>query len=147
MIHRIMAIDFGTKQIGIAISDPLGITAQGISVIKHKNNKETLKEISQLVENYSVVKIILGNPIRFGGEPGTLHEEVAKFGEKLEKTTGLPVILLDERLTTLQADKFLISVDVRRDKRKEVIDKIAAQLLLQGYLDSLPKPVASENMD
>jgi putative Holliday junction resolvase len=139
-----MAIDFGLKQIGIAISDPLGITAQGICVIKHKNNKETFREISQLIEKFEVVQIILGNPIRFGGEAGTLHEEVAKFGEKLLKSTGLTVTLLDERLTTLQAEKFLISADVRRDKRSEVIDKIAAQMLLQGYLDSLPKAPRSD---
>jgi putative Holliday junction resolvase len=134
-----MAIDFGLKQIGIAVSDPLGITAQGVCVIKHKNNKETLRDISQLVEKFGVTRIILGNPIRFGGEQGSLGEEVAKFAEKLEKSTGLKVTFLDERLTTLQAEKFLISADVRRDKRREVIDKIAAQLLLQGYLDSIPK--------
>jgi putative Holliday junction resolvase len=139
MIPRIMAIDFGLKRIGVAVSDPLGITAQGITVIKHKNNKITLREISQLIIKFGVVQVVLGNPIRFGGEPGTLQETVENFGKKLSKATGVRVDLVDERLTTLQAEKMLVSADVRREKRREVIDMIAAQLLLQGYLDSLPK--------
>jgi putative Holliday junction resolvase len=139
MIPRIMAIDFGLKQIGVAVSDPLGITAQGITVIKHKNNKTTLREISQLIVKFGVVLVVLGNPIRFGGGPGTLQETVENFGKKLSKATGVEVALVDERLTTLQAEKMLVSADVSRGKRREVIDMIAAQLLLQGYLDSLPK--------
>ncbi|MBI3580634.1 MAG: Holliday junction resolvase RuvX [Nitrospinae bacterium] len=136
---RIMAIDFGLKQIGVAVSDPLGITAQGVTVIKHKNNKTTLREISQLIVNLGVVQVVLGNPIRFGGGAGTLQETVENFGKKLSDATGVKVVMVDERLTTLQAEKMLVSADVSRGKRREVIDKIAAQLLLQGYLDSLPK--------
>ncbi len=146
MIPRIMAIDFGLKRIGVAVSDPLGITAQGVMVIKHKNNKTTLREISQLIVNLGVVQVVLGNPIRFGGEPGTLQETVENFGKKLSDATGVKVVMIDERLTTLQAEKMLVSADVSRGKRREVIDMIAAQLLLQGYLDSLPnrQPYAAE---
>lgn len=136
-----MAIDFGLKQIGIAVSDPLGMTAQGVKVIKHKNNKETLREVTELIVKYEVARVLMGNPLRFGGGEGTIKEAVDNFAAKLHKSTGVPVTFVDERLTTLQAEKMLIASDVRRDKRKEVIDMIAAQLILQGYLDSLPKPL------
>lgn len=92
MIPRIMAIDFGLKQIGVAVSDPLGITAQGVTVIKHKNNKTTLREISQLIVKFEVVQIVLGNPIRFGGGPGTLQETVENFGKNCRRRPGSRLI-------------------------------------------------------
>lgn len=133
---RILAIDFGLKQVGLAVSDPLGITAQSLCVIKVQNNKETLAEVVKHIEKLGVTKIIMGNPLRFGGSPGTINEQIERFAVKLEGATGIKVVMVDERLTTLQAEKMLISADVRRSKRKEVIDKIAAQMLLQGYMDS-----------
>jgi putative Holliday junction resolvase len=133
-----MSIDFGLKQIGIAVSDPLGITAQGVCVIQNTNNKEITAAISKLIEKYGVTEIIMGNPIRFNMDPGTLDEKIKAFAKRLTKKTGLNVLLVDERLTTLQAEKMLVAADVRRDKRREVVDKVAAQMLLQSYLDSLP---------
>lgn len=137
--NRIMAIDFGLKRIGVAISDPMKITAQGLCVIESKSKKKDVEKLSQLVKEHSVNRIIVGKPVRFSGEEGTLGKQVEEFAGRLAGATGLEVILVDERLTTVQAERMLIDADVSRAKRKEVIDKVAAQYLLQGYLDSLPR--------
>lgn len=137
-IKKIMALDYGSKRIGVAASDPLGLTAQGVCVIERKNKKKDIAEIVALAEKLDVGEILMGKPMRMTGTPGTLQEEIERFAIALEKAAGRPVTLRDERFTTMQAERHLIAADVSREKRKGVIDKIAAQLLLQNYLDSLP---------
>jgi putative Holliday junction resolvase len=133
---RILAIDYGTKRIGLAVSDPLGITAQSVGVVMRKGKKKDIAEIKKVIEDRGVDKIVVGLPLNMNGSEGTLYGAVKKFGKKLEEALGLPVVYHDERLTTVQAEKVLLSGDVSRKKRRAVIDKIAAQLLLQNYLTS-----------
>ncbi len=137
-IKKIMALDYGSVRIGVAASDPLGYTAQGICVIERKNKKKDIAEIVALAQKLDVGEILMGKPMRMTGTPGTLQEEIERFAVALAKAANVPVTLRDERFTTVQAERHLIAADVSREKRKGVIDKIAAQLLLQNYLDSLP---------
>lgn len=135
---RIMGLDFGSKTVGVAISDPLLITAQGITTIQRKGEnklRRTLAQIEALIEEYEVSEIVLGNPKHMNADEGERSQLSAEFKEMLERRTGLPVVLWDERLTTVAAEKTLIEANVRREHRKEFVDKIAAVLILQGYLD------------
>ena len=132
---RIIGLDYGTKTVGVAISDALGITAQGLETITRKEaNKlrKTLARIEAIIEEYEVEQIVLGFPKNTVGERA---QDCQNFAEMLERRTGLPVVLWDERLTTVSADKVLMESGVRRENRKAVIDKIAAVFILQGYLD------------
>ena len=135
---RIMGLYFGSKTVGVAISDPLLITAQGITIIRRKEEnklRQTLAQIEELIQEYEVTEIVLGNPKNMNdtlGERSKLSEE---FKEKLERRTGLPVVLWDERLTTVAADKAMMEAGIRREHRKEHVDRIAATFILQGYLD------------
>ena len=135
---RIMGLDFGSKTVGVAISDPLLITAQGITIIRRKEEnklRQTLAQIEELIQEYEVTEIVLGNPKNMNdtlGERSKLSEE---FKERLERRTGLPVVLWDERLTTVAADKAMMEAGIRREHRKEHVDRIAATFILQGYLD------------
>mgnify|MGYP000635697673 CR=1 FL=1 len=145
-IAKILALDYGSKRIGVAVSDPLGITAQPVTVINRKGKKKDIPEILEIIKEREVGKIVLGLPLNMNGSKGTLYDEVKKFGSLLEKKSSLQVDYLDERLTTAQAEKVLLSGDVSRQKRRKVIDKMAAVLILQNYLDILqagrhtPKP-------
>ena len=135
---RIMGLDFGSKTVGVAISDPLLITAQGIEIIRRKEEnklRQTLARIEELILEYEVEEIVLGQPKHMNGTEGVRVELTAEFREKLERRTGLPVTLWDERLTTVEADKIMMEAGVRREDRKDYVDKIAATLILQGYLD------------
>jgi len=137
---RIMGLDFGSKTVGVAISDPLLITAQGIEIIRRKEEnklRQTLARIEELIGQYEVEKIVLGQPKHMNGTEGVRVELTEEFKEKLERRTGLPVILWDERLTTVAADKTMMEAGVRREHRKEYVDMIAATFILQGYLDYL----------
>jgi putative Holliday junction resolvase len=136
---RVMGLDYGDKTIGIAVSDPLGYTAQGIEVIKRTNWANDITRIKELLIEYTVERIVIGFPKNMNNTVGPKGEAVLKFKEKLEKEIDIAIDLFDERLTTAQAEKLLISGDVRRDKRKKVIDKLAAVLILQSYLYSLKK--------
>ena len=134
----IMGLDFGSKTVGVAISDPLLITAQGVTTIHRKGEnklRRTLAQIEALIEEYEVSEIVLGNPKHMNADAGERSQLSAEFKEMLERRTGLPVVLWDERLTTVAAEKTLIEANVRREHRKEYVDKIAAVLILQGYLD------------
>lgn len=131
-------MDFGSKTVGVAISDPLLITAQGIEIIRRKDEnklRRTLARIEELIVEYEVEEIVLGFPKNMNDTIGERAEISLEFQEKLERRTGLPVVMWDERLTTVAADKTMIEAGVRREKRKEYVDKIAAVLILQGYLD------------
>lgn len=135
---RIMGLDFGSKTVGVAISDPLLITAQGITTICRKGEnklRQTLAQIETLIEEYEVSEIVLGDPKHMNAEEGERSRLSGGFKEMLERRTGLPVILWDERLTTVAAEKALMEANVRREHRKEYVDKIAAVFILQGYLD------------
>lgn len=131
-------MDFGSKTVGVAISDPLLITAQGIEIIRRKDEnklRRTLARIEELIVEYEVGEIVLGFPKNMNDTIGERAEISLEFQEKLERRTGLPVVMWDERLTTVAADKMMIEAGVRREKRKGYVDKIAAVLILQGYLD------------
>lgn len=131
-------MDFGSKTVGVAISDPLLITAQGVEIIRRQDEnklRRTLARIEELVVEYEVGEIVLGLPKNMNDTIGERAELSLEFQEKLERRTGLPVVMWDERLTTVAADKTMIEAGVRRERRKEYVDKIAAVLILQGYLD------------
>ena len=133
-----MGLDYGEKTIGVAVSDLLMFTAQGVEIIRRDNPVDLSKSmvrLKELIEMYEVDKIVLGFPKNMNNTVGERGEKTQKFKEKLEKDLGLDVILIDERLTTMQAEKMLIQADVSRQKRKKVIDKMAAVLILQAYLD------------
>lgn len=139
---RIMGLDFGSKTVGVAISDPLLITAQGIEIIRRKDEnklRQTLARIEALAVEYEVEKIVLGLPKNMNDTMGERAKLTLEFKEKLERRTGLPVVMWDERLTTVAADRAMMEAGVRRENRKEYVDKIAACLILQGYLDSREK--------
>ncbi|MCI8615271.1 Holliday junction resolvase RuvX [Parablautia intestinalis] len=135
---RIMGLDFGAKTVGVAISDPLFITAQGIEIIRRKEEnklRRTFARIEELIEEYQVDEIVLGLPKNMNDTLGPRVEITLAFKDKLERRTGLPVHTWDERLTTVAADKAMIEAGVRRENRGEYVDKIAAVLILQGFLD------------
>ena len=135
---RILGLDFGTKTVGVAISDELLITAQAVETIwreKPSKLRQTLARIEELVNQYGVEKIVLGFPKNMNDTEGERCEKTREFKELLEKRTGLEVILWDERLTTVAANEAMIEMGIRRENRKEYIDQIAAIFILQEYLD------------
>lgn len=137
---RLMGLDYGTKTVGVAISDPLGLTAQALETIERKSEnklRRTLARIEELVQEYGVEKLILGLPRHMNYDIGERAEKALEFGEMLRRRTGLEVVMWDERLTTVEAERTLIESGVRRENRKQYIDQIAAVFILQGYLDSL----------
>jgi putative holliday junction resolvase len=136
---RILGLDLGSKTLGVALSDELGWTAQGIETIKinEEGRDYNLARLSEIMNEHSVEKIVLGMPKNMNGTIGPRAEASQKFAKILTEKFNVPVILWDERLTTMAAEKMLISADVSRKKRKKVIDKMAAVMILQGYLDSL----------
>ena len=136
---RIMGLDFGSKTVGVAVSDPLGITAQGVEIVRRKSpNKlrQTLARIDELVREYGVEELVLGYPKNMNGTEGERCEKTREFKELLEKRTGLPVALWDERLTTVAADRSMMEAGLGRLERKEHVDEIAAVLILQGYMSA-----------
>ena len=137
---RVMGLDYGSKTVGVAISDPLGITAQGIETIERKEEnklRKTLARIEELVKEYEVEKIVLGFPKNMNNTIGERAEKSLEFQAMLERRIGIQVIMWDERLTTIEAERTLMESNVRRENRKKYVDKIAAVFILQGYLDSL----------
>ena len=135
---RIMGLDFGSKTVGVAISDELLLTAQGIEIVRRKEEnklRQTLARIEELIVEYGVEEIVLGLPKNMNATEGIRVELTNEFKEKLERRTGLTVHTWDERLTTVAADKAMIEAGIRREKRKDYVDMIAATFILQGYLD------------
>lgn len=133
-----MGLDFGSKTVGVAISDALLITAQGKEIIRRKEEnklRQTLARIEELIVEYEVTEIVLGMPKNMNATEGERVELTMEFKEKLERRTGLPVHMWDERLTTVAADKAMMEAGIRRENRKDYVDMIAATLILQGYLD------------
>ena len=131
-------MDFGAKTVGVAVSDPLFITAQGIEIIRRKEEnklRRTLARIEELIEEYQVEEIVLGLPKNMNDTLGPRAEAVLEFKDKLERRTGLTVHMWDERLTTVAADRAMMEAGIRRENRKEYVDQIAAVFILQGFLD------------
>lgn len=134
---RIMGLDVGDATIGVAISDPMRWTAQGIEVIRRRGREEEdFRRLRELIEQWEVERIVVGLPKNMNGTLGPRAEKVLEFNRRLAEATGLPVETWDERLSTVAAEKALLQADVSRGKRKKVIDKLAAVVILQGYLDS-----------
>ena len=137
---RILGLDFGSKTVGVAVSDGLLLTAQGVETIERKDEnklRKTCARIEELIAEYEITEIVLGLPKNRNNTEGERVEKTKAFGEMLERRTGLPVHYWDERLTTVAAEQILMESGVRRENRKAVIDKVAAGLILQGYLDCL----------
>lgn len=137
---RILGLDFGSKTVGVAVSDPLGITAQGVEIIRRKSEnklRQTLARIEELIEQYQVERLVLGFPKHMNNDIGDRAVKSLEFQEMLRRRTGLDVVMWDERLTTVAANRTLIEAEVRRENRKNFVDQIAAVFILQGYLDYL----------
>lgn len=144
---RIMGLDFGSKTVGVAVSDPLFITAQGVEIIRRKEEnklRQTHARIEELIEEYGVGTLVLGLPKNMNATVGERVTKTMEFKENLERRTGLSVILWDERLTTVAADKAMMEAGIRREHRKDYVDMIAATFILQGYLDSLSEEQKKE---
>ena len=137
---RIMGLDYGTKTVGVAVSDPLGITAQAVETITRKEEnklRKTCARIEALIAEYGVERIVLGFPKHMNNDIGERAEKALEFRNMLARRTGLEVVMWDERLTTVSAERTLMESGVRRENRKKHIDQIAAVFILQGYLDHL----------
>lgn len=134
---RILCLDMGNKFIGVAISDEMKSIAQGMPTIRRDNGFQWLEDIRSIITEKEVEKIVLGYPVDMSGGVGKSAKEIENLGEKVRHETGVDVILWDERLSTVQAERILIQADLKRKKRRMVIDKIAAVIILQNYLDSV----------
>ena len=137
---RILGLDFGSRTVGVAVSDGLLLTAQGVETIERKDEnklRKTAARIEELVKEYEITTIVMGLPKNMNNTEGERVEKTKAFGEMLERRTGLPIVYWDERLTTVAAEQVLMESGVRRENRKAVIDKIAACFILQGYLDHI----------
>lgn len=135
---RILGLDFGAHTVGVAVSDELGLTAQGVEIIRRKSPgklRQTLARIEELASSYCAEKIVLGYPKNMNNTEGERCEKTREFKEMIERRTHLSVELWDERLTTVAADAIMMESGIRREHRKEYVDEIAAMLILQGYLD------------
>ena len=137
---RLMGLDYGSKTVGVAVSDPLGLTAQGVETVWRKQEnklRQTMARIEELISEYQVERIVLGYPKNMNNTVGERAVKSLEIKEKLEKRTGLPVVMWDERLTTAEAERTLMETGVRRENRKQFLDQMAAVLILQGYLDRM----------
>jgi len=134
-----MGLDIGSHTIGVAISDELKVTAQGLKTIRRKSMEEDLNEISNLISEFKIDKIVVGLPKNMDGTLGKQAKMVFQWIKNLKEKINLPVVTWDERLTTIEASKVLLQADLSRQKRKRVIDKISAILILQGYLNQEAK--------
>lgn len=135
MAARVLAIDFGMKRMGLAVSDALGITAQGLATLERTRMEDDLRRIQGLVEEYSAERVVLGNPVGWSGHETAMSKRVANFAEKLRRRVNCPVELWDERLTSVEANRMLRESGISIEKRRHAADRVAVTLLLQGYLD------------
>jgi putative Holliday junction resolvase len=135
-LGRVLAVDLGDKRIGLAVSDALGLTAQGIETLERRGDKKDIEALRSACAEREVVRIIVGLPRNMDGSEGPRAQKSRSFARKLHEAVGLPVYLWDERLSTAEAERVLIAADVSRQKRKLAIDRMAAQVILQGYLEA-----------
>lgn len=140
---KYMGLDVGTKRIGVALSDPQGIIAQGLTTIERKSLVQDLENLNFLIKKFSVRKIVVGLPRRTDGRLSEMGIDALNFAEKLKGITGLPVVTMDEFYTTKEAERVLIQGGVRRKERRQVIDKLSAVLILQRYLDGISQEKGS----
>ena len=136
-MERVLGLDLGSRTLGVAVSDPLGMIARTVETFRFEEDDydAALKRCGELIKEYSIKRIVLGLPKHMNGDVGIRGEISIQFKASLEEMYNLPVVLVDERLTTVAAQKMLISADVSRKKRKKVVDQVAAVQILQGYLD------------
>jgi putative holliday junction resolvase len=133
---RILALDLGKKRIGLALSDELGVTAQGLETLQRTNIREDLAHLAKLASSHNVTLILMGNPLHMKGHEGRGSGHAREFGDRLEAATGIPIQLWDERLTTVQAQRVLRESGISIEKRAKAVDRLAAVILLESYLDS-----------
>lgn len=138
---RILGIDIGSKRTGIAISDELGITAQGLNTLESENERDLISRLKDIVKSEGVNEVVIGLPLNMNGSAGPQAEKAIKFCDLLKGEIGIPVKLWDERMTTLEVERIMIEADTSRRKRKKKIDKLAAQVMLQSYLNTTGKNV------
>ena len=134
---RILGLDIGQKTVGVAISDPLGFTAQGITTIRRTKKVQDVEEVKKICKDYEVETIVVGLPKNMDGSIGFAGEKIMEFSEMLKEEIGLEIVYWDERLTTVAAHRAMLEADLSRGKRKKIVDKVAATYILQGYLDRL----------
>ena len=139
---RVLGLDVGSRRIGIAISDPLGITAQGLETLQRRNKRQDLAALERVIREYAVREIVVGLPLRMSGAEGTQSEKMQGFAEDLRKRFRLPVHLWDERLTSVEANRLLRETDLSIEKRAKAVDRIAAVLILQGWMQGKRTPEA-----
>ena len=137
---RILAIDYGSRRMGLAVSDPLGITSQGIETLQRKNKRNDFSRLGQVIREYNVLEIVLGYPLRMSGAEGIQTEKVAAFAQELRQKFDLPVHLWDERLTSAEANRVLREADLSIQKRAQAVDRMAAVLILQSFLQARSNP-------
>lgn len=135
-VMRIMGIDYGRKRLGLALSDPMGITAQPLQTLEWRSLPQVLDYLVSIVKEKQVERIVIGQPREMDGSPGKLAEEINRFASQVEDGLGVPVERWDERLTTAEAERLLIAADVSRRRRRHLTDRIAAALMLQAFLDA-----------
>ena len=133
---RILALDVGARRIGLAVSDPLGITAQGLDTLRRSNKRTDLAHLGSLIEEYQVAEIVVGYPLKMSGHPGTQAEKISVFAEELRRRFSLPVHLWDERLTSAEANRVLRQSEISIRRRGQAVDRMAAVLILQNFLES-----------
>lgn len=136
---RILGLDVGSKTIGVAVSDPLGFTAQGLTTIRRTNKENDINEIKKFCQEYDVKTILIGLPKNMNGTIGPSGEIIMSFGKLIEERLGIEIKFWDERLTTVAAHKAMLEADLSRNKRKKIVDKVASTFILQGYLDMISR--------
>jgi putative Holliday junction resolvase len=135
-LRRVLGLDVGSKTIGLAVSDPLGITAQGLETLRRRNKRLDFAALEEIVEKYDVAEIVVGYPLRMSGAEGTQSEKMAQFAEELRKRFQIPVHLWDERLTSAEANRVLRESEMSIKRRGEVVDRLAAVLILQSWMEA-----------
>lgn len=141
---RVLGLDVGSRRIGIAVSDPLGITAQGLATLQRKNKRHDFDYLARLIREYEVKEIVVGLPLRMSGAEGTQSEKMRAFAGELQKKFGLPVHLFDERLTSAEANRFLRETELSIERRGKAVDRMAAVLILQAWMESRKLSTGSE---
>jgi putative holliday junction resolvase len=136
VLGRVLGLDVGSRRIGIAVSDPLGITAQGLETLQRRNKRADFAALDAVIRQYEVKEIVIGLPLRMSGEGGTQSAKMQEFAEELGKRFGLPVHLWDERLTSVEANRLLRETNLSIEKRAKAVDRMAAILILQSWMES-----------
>jgi len=135
LVGRVLGLDVGARRIGVAVTDPLGITAQGLETLQRRNKRSDFEKLEEMIRAYEVKEIVVGLPLRMSGAEGTQSEKMRAFAEDLRKKFGLPVHLWDERLTSAEANRFLRETELSIEKRGKAVDRMAAVLILQGWME------------